>query len=118
MSTNGIFMATFYNKNTIVKNLQNRCFAAIPDVEHNTLTVTMGGSDYVIPCISYSIEELTAIFGKQFQVLKAITYPTISTLLSTEVLGVPEIKSAVLKLEDMVCECLWGHYIIIWCKKN
>lgn len=118
LSKDGIFMVTFYNKNSVAQYVNPPCFAAIPNIKDKSLTVTDEGSEYIIPCMSYSVEELKQIFLPNFKVIKAYTYPTISTLLSNNCITVPEIVKVVKELEENVKECLWGHYIIIICKNN
>lgn len=118
LKKDGIFMATFYNKQSIAKYVVPPCFAAMPNIEEKKLTVTSDGIEYEIPCITYSVDELKKIYDlAHFQIIKAYTYPTVSTLLSKECVKVPEIISIVNQLEESIKECLWGHYIIILCKK-
>ena len=118
LSTDGVFMATFYNKQSIAKHVTTPCFAAMPDTENDTLTVTTDGTKYEIPCISYTVEELMKIFSSRFEVAAVYTYPTITTLLTTDIFSKPEIKASVLELEDVVKKCSLGHYILLVCKKK
>ena len=118
LSDEGIFMASFYNKDSLVRYMDSKCFAAIPDVENNTLTVDTGNNQFVIPCISYTVNELKEIFSKQFEITALYTYPTISTMVNNEVLNIPQIKKAIIQLEEAAKECLWGHYIVLLCRKK
>lgn len=118
LSDGGTFMTTFYNKDSIVQFMDSKCFAAIPDVENNTLTVDTGNNQFVIPCISYTVNELKDIFSKQFEITALYTYPTISTIVSNGVLNVPQIKKAIIQLEEAAKESLWGHYIVLLCRKK
>ena len=121
----GIFIVSFYNRKSLVVQLENiewiPALNARLDTETNFLKVNFEGNESLLAVRTYTLETIRNKLETYFEVVEITTYPTLSSLFpnsifkSKEARNLCSIVDNVLRADESIAG---GPYIIAVCRKQ